>query len=105
MTPRLKRHKPTNRSRALQACIAIRTAWESTDAALTALVNAGTIKGGALLVHASAFNYHLNKLMDGSEPTNFDVTYHTAEAKKALQAAKDFVAERKDLTPSVEVVK
>jgi hypothetical protein len=91
-TPRRRLHRATNHHRAVLAAIRIRALWAPTDEALRKLVEAGTIKSGALLVHASCFDHHLARLVDIDRPTNFEVRYHAERAQYALEAAEAFVA-------------
>jgi hypothetical protein len=86
--------RKTNHAKAIDAVIAIRKAWSVTDEALRQLVNAGTVMSGELLVHASTFNYHLNKLSDNDKPTNWEIEYYAREARLALEKAKAFVQEK-----------
>ena len=88
--PRQPRNRLTNERRALNLYFVIIAEWKNTDAALTALVDAGT-PSGCLLVYGSMMNFHLRKLMDIKKPTNWDVRYHSSEARKELARAKEFV--------------
>ncbi len=93
-TPRHSRKRRSNKSRAHDAWRTIRAEWQETNDALDAIVKAGA-PSGRLLVHSSTFNHHLDKLLLLEKPSNFDVQYHTAEARKDLERAKQFVAEKK----------
>jgi hypothetical protein len=94
-TPRHGRNRRTNRGKARDAYRAIKAEWADTDAALDALVKAGT-PSGCLLVYSSTFNHHMDKLLTLDTPSNFDVQYHPAEARKDLQRAKEFVAQKQE---------
>src|SRR5215813_13486996 len=94
-TPRRRVSRRTNHHRAIEAVIAIRDEWKPIDAALDALVEAGTVKAGNLLVHSSVFNWHVKQLCDLDKPSNFQVRYHVAEARKGMALAAAFVAEHK----------
>ena len=82
----------------------ISSLWEETNEALRELVEREVIKSGALLVYASTFNFHLDRLIglplhdetreDVKKLTRWQVKYHTAEALKDLESAKQFVAEQ-----------
>lgn len=98
LTPRRRGHRRTNHLRAVQAYLDLRKAWEATDAGLDALITAGTVASGALLVYSSVWNWHLKQLTDKAKPTNFEVRYHTAEAKKDLAKAAAFIEEQRALT-------
>jgi hypothetical protein len=93
-TPRRTVIRRTNHHRAFDAYLEIRKAWEPLDKALDALVLDGKAKGGAILVHSSVFNWHLKQLMTKDNPSNFDVRYHTEEARKDMEAARTFIRER-----------
>lgn len=92
VTRRQTRNRPTLRQRARKNWQVIRDEWTATDEALRGLVDSGAVKSGALLVHGSAFNYHMDKLMMVEKPSRFEVGYHTAGARKDLALAKAFVA-------------
>ena len=95
-TPRKRVSRRTNKHRALRSYLAIREAWKATDEALDLLAKAGHIKGGAVLVHSSMFNWHLKQLVDKHKLSNFEVRYHTANAKLELAKAQAFVQEAQD---------
>lgn len=92
-TPRQRRSRSTNHFRALHARKALAEMWKPVDERLRLLVDAG-LPSGALLVHASAFNYHMKQLLDLEQPTNFDVRYHKAGALDDLAKATAFVEEK-----------
>jgi hypothetical protein len=81
----------------MEAWRAIKEEWEPTEQALQALVDAGKIKSGALLVHGRTWNYHMEELLMTDEPSNFDVRYHIDGARQDLEKAKAFVAEQEKL--------
>ncbi len=93
-TPRKRVIRKSNRSRAIESYLAIRADWKATDDRLTAVIDSGKAKTGALLVHSSCFNYHLKQLVDLEAPSNFQVRYHAEQARIELAAAQAFVAER-----------
>ena len=90
--PRVTRHRLTNAQRAHERRRELELAWASTDAKLHALLEQGKIKSGAILVHGSTFDYHMDKLLVLSHPTNFDVSYHAEQARNNLLKAQAFVA-------------
>lgn len=92
-TPRVGRNRRTNKGKAMDAYRAIKAEWKSTDEALDALVKAGS-PSGCLLAYSSTFNHHMGRLLVMDTPGNFDVKYHPAEARKDLEKAKQFVAEK-----------
>lgn len=85
----------SNRSRALKAYQGLKAAWTETNNALDQLVAAEVVKNGVILVHNSSFNYHLTELLTKSKISNWDIRYHSAEAAKDLQKAKDFIQEKR----------
>jgi hypothetical protein len=98
VTGRTRPHRKTNKQRALAYYLELRDQWAPVDQALDALVASGAVAGGALLVHAGVFNYHLRRLLDAEQPTNFDVFYHRDQARGDLAKAQAFVAERNQPT-------
>jgi hypothetical protein len=91
--PRQTRSRRTLRGMALDLYREIKAEWKETDAALDALVAAGT-PSGCVLVHSSTFDYHMDKLLMLEKPRRFDVRYHSNEARANLAKAKAFVAEK-----------
>lgn len=92
--PRQTRSRRTLRAMALDTYCDLKAAWKETDEALDDLVEAGT-PSGCLLVHSSTFDYHMGKLLTLDKPRRFDVQYHSESARKNLEKAKGFVAEKK----------
>lgn len=93
MQPRTSRNRPTNKSIALDCWREIKAEWLDTDAAVDGIVKAGH-PSGALLVHTSTWNYHLDKLVMLKKPSRFDIKYHASGARRDLECAKLFVKEQ-----------
>lgn len=89
------RRRLSNRHKTLELYKKLQTAWEPTNEALKALCAAG-LPNGALLVHCSTFNHHMNRLLDIAKPTNFEVRYHSKGAGEDLEKAKAFVAVKQE---------
>ena len=96
ITPRKRTYRMSNHQRAVGLWRSLKDEWKPTDEALKSLIDAKIIINGALLVYGSVFNYHLDKLLLEEHPSNFDVRYHSAEAREELAKAKVFVAEEKE---------
>ena len=96
-TPRKRVNRRSNHMRAIQSYLDLSKAWEPVNEALNALVAEGKAMGGAILVHSSTFNWHLKQLTDKDKPSNFDVRYHTEQAKLDMAKAEAFIAEKRAL--------
>jgi hypothetical protein len=91
--PRVVRYRPTNESRAHMLWSRLRNEWQAVNVALDALVAQGA-PSGCILVHSSTYNYHMDKLLLGGKFSNQDIKYHTSEARKDLEKAKQFILEK-----------
>jgi hypothetical protein len=89
-TPRQSRKRKTNRQIAGETWEGLKAAWKATDDALEVLVAEGKAKGGAILVHGSTFNFHMEKLLTLKTPTRWELGYHTKKATEELQEAQAF---------------
>lgn len=94
-TPRVTRHRKSNGRKRWDVVDAIKQEWSETDAALRTLVDKG-IPSGCLLVHTSTFNWHLTQLTAKSKPSNRDLEYHAAQARRDLENAKLFVQSKQE---------
>jgi hypothetical protein len=94
-TARHTRHRPTNRARAMDAWKQLKAEWKDTDAALAAIVEAGS-PSGCLLAHGSTWNWQLDKLLDSKNKLSLrDIRYHTTQGRADLERAKAFVESKK----------
>ena len=90
LTPRAKRHNKTNFAKALDAYRRLKSLWEPVDAELNALIARG-IPNGCLLVYASTFNSHMDKLLTREKLSRWELRYHIEQATADLEKAKEFI--------------
>lgn len=91
LTPRISRRRHSNRMRAMNAWKALIDEWKPIGDQLFEYYANGTMTYGTYWLASPHDNYHMRQLMDVEKPSNFDVKYHTAEARKDLEKAKELL--------------
>ncbi len=92
--PKKQVYRRTNKLIAIDIWKKLRDEWEPITSQLEDLIRNNRAMSGCLLVHTSTFNYHMNQLMSDKKLSNFDLHYHTKQAKLDLEKAKLFVREK-----------
>jgi len=91
-TPRLTRHRPTNKSRAIDLWKTIREEWKETNEKIERLVAEQTLPSGALLAYSSTWNWHLDRLLN-DKLNSWEIKYHASNARKDLEKSKEKINE------------